>query len=107
MVLWRLPDSLAGYNKDFSKVYMDEMVPEWMRPFIMVHERGEWQERANHGLDQEPAHQIATKAEKAAVVKAGMSWSKYNKEFLSLLPRITARGGSNPPDLVKSHHRLW
>jgi hypothetical protein len=106
VVFWKLPDSLAGYNKDFSTVYMDEMTPFDMIPHIMVHETREYNERNLNGLDYEKAHVIATQAEHEDVEKAGQSWDKYNKTFLSLLPKITARGGKNPPDLVKTHHRL-
>jgi hypothetical protein len=98
IVITELPDGLAGYNKDFSKVYIDSLVPKEMIPFIVYHETYEYLQRTL-GKNYEEAHKLATEEEKKIVIKSGINWDGYNKTYLSLLPTIKARNSKGPEDL--------
>jgi len=100
VIIEELPDRVAGYNKDFSKVFIDPLVPEWMKPFIILHEIKEYKER-QLGKDYDAAHRLATELEKQALVERGLNWESYSNTYLSLLPKIRSRGSKGPEELYK------
>jgi hypothetical protein len=94
-----LPEGIAGYNKDFSKVYIDILVPDWMKKPLLGHEAFEYQ-AIRAGRSYEEAHKLATQYEKTLCEQLNINWEEYDKEYKSLLPKIKARGSVGPSDLV-------
>jgi hypothetical protein len=100
MEIVELPEGIAGYNADFSKVYIDILVPEYMHKPIMAHEAFEYQ-AIRAGKSYVEAHKLATQYEKTICSNLSIDWEKYNKTYLELLPKIKARKSVGPLDLVK------
>lgn len=85
---------LAGYSKDGKTIYIDRHLPEFLPTrfssdihysvdkFLILHEAIEKTLIDTLGLKYQHAHQIALRAEKAAVKSAGIRWSSYDK-FMS------------------------
>lgn len=85
---------LAGYSKDGKTIYIDRHLPETLPAkfssdihysvdkFLILHEAIEKTLIDTLGLKYQHAHQIALRAEKAAVKSAGIRWSSYDK-FMS------------------------
>lgn len=78
---------LAGYSKDGSIIYIDRHLPSfflekgYVRPidrFLILHESIEKALIDKLNLHYQHAHQIALRAEEAAVRSFGISWSAYN-----------------------------
>jgi len=94
-----LPEGIAGYNRDFSIVYEDVLVPEWMDKPLLAHEAFEYQ-AIRAGKSYEEAHRLATQYEKTICASLNIKWESYDAEYKSLLPKIKARGSEGPEDLV-------
>ena len=102
---------LAGYSKDGKRFYIDHKMPRGFKdggrffntdiPIILheVVEKSLLEEE--HGILYELAHQIALRAEEAAVKGAGMSWTPYNSFCMQQLKRIGTRSAypNCPKDL--------
>jgi hypothetical protein len=78
---------LAGYSNNGKVIYIDRMMPTgfklkgaWFEtdPFLILHEEVEKTMIDQLGLHYLHAHQIATRAEQAAVRAAGHSWQAYD-----------------------------
>ena len=79
---------LAGYSKDGKTIYIDRHMPsEWEYKgrkidtdrFLLLHEEVEKTLIDQLDLHYLHAHQIATRAEEAAVRAAGISWRDYDR----------------------------
>jgi hypothetical protein len=79
---------LAGYSEDGQTIYIDRHMPKFFRlngrkidtdRFLILHE--EVEKTLIDGLDLHylHAHQIATRAEQAAVRAAGIKWQEYDR----------------------------
>ena len=78
---------LAGYSLDAKTIYIDRDLPRGFSfkgrqiesdPFLVLHEEVEKTLIDQLGLHYLHAHQIATRAEQAAVRAAGISWRAYD-----------------------------
>jgi len=79
---------LAGYNVDGTIIYIDRHMPRSFKHkgrvietdrFLVLHEEVEKTLIDQLGLHYLHAHQIATRAEQAAVRAAGISWRAYDR----------------------------
>src|SRR3984893_6513453 len=79
---------LAGYSRDGKTIYIDRHMPPSFRyrgrdidtdRFLILHEEVEKTLIDQLGLHYLHAHQIATRAEQAAVRAAGISWRAYDR----------------------------
>jgi len=79
---------LAGYSQDGKTIYIDRHMPPSFRfrgrtietdRFLVLHEEVEKTLIDQLGLHYLHAHQIATRAEQAAVRAAGVSWRAYDR----------------------------
>ena len=79
---------LAGYSLDGKTIYIDRHMPQSFRfrgrtietdRFLVLHEEVEKTLIDRLGLHYLHAHQIATRAEQAAVRAAGVSWRAYDR----------------------------
>ena len=106
-----LPEGIAGYNADFSKIYIDTSVQEKaielgleyskVEQVIIAHETFEYQ-AIRAGKSYTEAHRLATQYEKTVSRDIGLDWELFNKMYLSLLPVIKDRKSIGPSDLVWS-----
>ena len=78
---------LAGYSKDGKTIYIDRHMPKTFRSrgreievdgFLILHEEVEKTLIDQLNLHYLHAHQIASRAEQAAVRAAGVSWQDYD-----------------------------
>jgi hypothetical protein len=79
---------LAGYNVDHSKIYIDRHLARTYKDhqghshevdkFLIIHEATEKAMIDNWHLHYQHAHQIALRAEEAAVRAAGLEWREYD-----------------------------
>lgn len=111
---WDIP-YLAGYSRDGKTVYIDRHLPEsfesegkrhFVDPFLILHESVEKALLDELGLVYQHAHQIALRAEEAAVRASGISWKEYDR-FMQQY--IKSAGHENlkkiPPELdIKPYH---
>jgi hypothetical protein len=79
---------LAGYSQDGKTIYIDRHMPRSFRyrgriietdSFLILHEEVEKTLIDQLGLHYLHAHQIATRAEQAAVRAAGVTWRDYDR----------------------------
>src|SRR5450755_1259551 len=79
---------LAGYSTDGKRIYIDRHLPPTFEDkgktiavarFLLLHEEVEKTLIDQLGLHYQHAHQIATRAEEAAVRADGVSWRNYNR----------------------------
>jgi hypothetical protein len=79
---------LAGYSQDGKTIYIDRHMPNSFKfrgrtidtdRFLVLHEEVEKTLIDRLGLHYLHAHQIATRAEQAAVRAAGVSWRAYDR----------------------------
>src|SRR6516164_9249736 len=79
---------LAGYSQDGKTIYIDRHMPQSFKfrgrtietdRFLVLHEEVEKTLIDRLGLHYLHAHQIATRAEQAAVRAAGISWRAYDR----------------------------
>lgn len=79
---------LAGYSRDGKTIYIDRHIPKGFRHngryiatdrFLILHESVEKALLHMWGLIYQHAHQIALRAEQAAVRAAGVRWQDYDR----------------------------
>jgi hypothetical protein len=79
---------LAGYSQDGKTIYIDRHMPKMMKVrgrevdtdrFLILHEEVEKTLIDQLNLHYLHAHQIATRAEEAAVRAAGIGWRDYDR----------------------------
>ena len=88
---------LAGYSEDGKIIYIDRHMPRSFKfqgrtvdtdRFLILHEEVEKTLIDQLGLHYLHAHQIATRAEQAAVRAAGVNWRDYDRFMQQYVKRI-------------------
>jgi hypothetical protein len=88
---------LAGYSLDGKTIYIDRHMPKSFKfrgrkietdRFLILHEEVEKTLMDQVGLHYLHAHQIATRAEEAAVRAAGVEWRAYDRFMQKYVKRI-------------------
>jgi len=88
---------LAGYSEDGKTIYIDRHMPRSFKfqgrtvatdRFLILHEEVEKTLIDQLGLHYLHAHQIATRAEQAAVRAAGVNWRDYDRFMQQYVKRI-------------------
>ena len=88
---------LAGYSRDGKIIYIDRHMPQTMRyagrdidtdRYLILHEEVEKTLIDQLGLHYLHAHQIASRAEQAAVRAAGIRWRDYDRFMQKYVKRI-------------------
>jgi hypothetical protein len=88
---------LAGYSRNGKIIYIDRHMPEMMRyggrdintdRYLILHEEVEKTLIDQLGLHYLHAHQIASRAEQAAVRAAGIRWRDYDRFMQKYVKRI-------------------
>src|SRR5712672_788789 len=88
---------LAGYSQDGKTIYIDRHMPKTMKfrgrevdtdRFLILHEEVEKTLIDQLDLHYLHAHQIATRAEEAAVRAAGIAWRDYDRFMQKYVKRI-------------------
>ena len=98
---------LAGYSEDGKTIYIDRHMPRFFRfrgrkidtdRFLILHEEVEKTLIDQLGLHYLHAHQIATRAEQAAVRAAGVTWRDYDRFMQKYVKRIGDERLTKVPD---------
>jgi len=101
---------LAGYSVDRSKIYIDRHLEKAFTDhlgrrhevdrFLILHEATEKALIDSWGLHYQHAHQIALRAEEAAVRAAGIQWRDYDRFMQQWIKRAdSAQVSKVPADL--------
>ena len=106
---------LAGYSNDGKTIYIDRHMPRTMKfrarevdtdRFLILHEEVEKTLIDQLNLHYLHAHQIASRAEEAAVRAAGVLWRDYDRFMQKHVKRIgDERLKKVPPDLDLKPYR--
>ena len=106
---------LAGYSFDGKTIYIDRHMPASFKfkgrtintdRFLVLHEEVEKSLIDQLGLHYLHAHQIATRAEEAAVRAAGLEWRDYDRFMQKYVKRIgDERLSKVPRDLDTKPYR--
>src|SRR5947209_9976540 len=106
---------LAGYSIDGKTIYIDRHMPRIMKVdgrevdtdrFLILHEEVEKTLIDQLGLHYLHAHQIAARAEEAAVRAAGLRWRDYDRFMQKHVKTIgDERLSKVPPDLDLKPYR--
>jgi len=98
---------LAGYSEDGKTIYIDRHMPQFFKfrgrkvdtdRFLILHEEVEKTLIDQLGLHYLHAHQIATRAEQAAVRAAGINWRDYDRFMQKYVKRIGDERLTKVPD---------
>ena len=98
---------LAGYSQDGKTIYIDRHMPRSFKfrgraietdRFLILHEEVEKTLIDQLGLHYLHAHQIATRAEQAAVRAAGVTWRDYDRFMQKNVKRIGHERLTQVPD---------
>jgi hypothetical protein len=98
---------LAGYSLDGNTIYIDRHMPPTFKyktriinidRFLLLHEAVEKALIDQLGLRYLHAHQIATRAEEAAVSAAGIDWREYDRFVQKNVKRIGGERPTKVPD---------
>jgi len=98
---------LAGYSEDGKTIYIDRHMPRSFKfrgravdtdRFLILHEEVEKTLIDQLGLHYLHAHQIATRAEQAAVRAAGIKWHDYDRFMQKYVKRIGDERLTKVPD---------
>ncbi len=106
---------LAGYSRDGKTIYIDRHMPRTMKlrgreidtdRFLILHEEVEKTLIDQLNLHYLHAHQIATRAEEAAIRAAGLRWRDYDRFMQKYVKRIgDERLSKVPADLDLKPYR--
>jgi len=106
---------LAGYSRDGKTIYIDRHMPKSFRfrgrvietdRFLILHEEVEKTLIDQLSLHYLHAHQIATRAEQAAVRAAGVNWRDYDRFMQKFVKRLgDERLTRVPADLDEKPYR--
>ena len=106
---------LAGYSLDGKRIYIDRHLPETflykgraipVDRYLLLHEEVEKTLIDQLDLHYQHAHQIATRAEEAAVRADGVSWRAYDRFMQTYVKRMgDERLTKLPPDLDLKPYR--
>ncbi len=98
---------LAGYSLNGKTIYIDRHMPQFFKfrgrkidtdRFLILHEEVEKTLIDQLGLHYLHAHQIATRAEEAAVRAAGIGWRDYDRFMQKYVKRIGDERLTKVPD---------
>ena len=98
---------LAGYREDGNTIYIDRHMPRFFKfrgrkidtdRFLILHEEVEKTLIDQLGLHYLHAHQIATRAEQAAVRAVGVTWHDYDRFMQKYVKRIGDERLTKVPD---------
>ncbi|MBO0759400.1 MAG: hypothetical protein J2P54_26475, partial [Bradyrhizobiaceae bacterium] len=98
---------LAGYSNDGKTIYIDRHMPRLWKyrgreidtdRYLILHEEVEKTLIDQLGLHYLHAHQIATRAEQAAVRAAGVSWRDYDRFMQKYVKKIGDERLTRIPD---------
>jgi hypothetical protein len=98
---------LAGYSEDGKTIYIDRHMPQTFKfrgrvvdtdRFLILHEEVEKTLIDQLGLHYLHAHQIATRAEQAAVRAAGINWRDYDRFMQKYVKHIGDERLTRVPD---------
>lgn len=98
---------LAGYSEDGKTIYIDRHMPKSFKfhgrvietdRFLILHEEVEKTLIDQLGLHYLHAHQIATRAEQAAVRAAGVNWRDYDRFMQKYVKHIGNERLTKVPD---------
>jgi hypothetical protein len=98
---------LAGYSEDGKTIYIDRHMPRSFKfrgrvvktdRFLILHEEVEKTLIDQLGLHYLHAHQIATRAEQAAVRAAGITWRDYDRFMQKYVKRLGDERLTKVPD---------
>ena len=98
---------LAGYSEDGQTIYIDRHMPKTMSyggreintdRYLILHEEVEKTLIDQLDLHYLHAHQIATRAEQAAVRAAGLSWHAYDRFMQKYVKRVSDERLKKVPD---------
>jgi hypothetical protein len=98
---------LAGYSEDGKTIYIDRHMPKAFKfrgraietdRFLILHEEVEKTLIDQLGLHYLHAHQIATRAEQAAVRAAGVNWRDYDRFMQTYVKQIGDERLTKVPD---------
>ena len=98
---------LAGYSEDGKTIYIDRHMPKSFKfhgrvietdRFLILHEEVEKTLIDQLGLHYLHAHQIATRAEQAAVRAAGVNWRDYDRFMQKYVKHIGDERLTKVPD---------
>jgi hypothetical protein len=98
---------LAGYSLDGARVYIDRHLPETflyrgravaVDRYLLLHEEVEKTLIDQLDLHYQHAHQIATRAEEAAVRADGISWRAYDRFMQRYVKRMGDERLAKVPD---------
>jgi hypothetical protein len=97
-----LPEGIAGYSTDGTKIYVDIIVPAWMWTPLVTHETLEMALVLDLGFKYDWAHQQATQLERKVVESLQQSWDEYDKTCKGLIDMVAKRTPKPPapPDLA-------
>ncbi|HUB25781.1 MAG TPA: hypothetical protein VL992_10165 [Tepidisphaeraceae bacterium] len=88
---------LAGYSHDGKTIYIDRHLPHsfvyrgkrvGVDRFLVLHEAVEKSLLDSLGLHYQHAHQIALRAEEAAVRAAGVGWTEYDRFMQQFIKEV-------------------
>ncbi len=106
---------LAGYSLDGKRIYIDRHLPPTFRyrgreiavdRYLLLHEEVEKALIDHLDLHYQHAHQIATRAEEAAVRADGVSWRAYDRFMQTYVKEMgDERLTKLPPDLDLKPYR--
>ena len=106
---------LAGYSRDGNTIYIDRHMPKSFRfkgrvietdRFLILHEEVEKTLIDRLNLHYLHAHQIATRAEQAAVRAAGVNWRDYDRFMQQYVKKLgDERLTRVPADLDEKPYR--
>ena len=106
---------LAGYSRDGKTIYIDRHMPKSFRfkgrvvetdRFLILHEEVEKTLIDQLNLHYLHAHQIATRAEQAAVRACGVTWREYDRFMQKNVKKIGDEGLTKvPADLDQKPYR--
>jgi hypothetical protein len=98
---------LAGYATDGKTIYVDRHLPRSylarggrrvrIERFLLLHEAIEKALIDEVGLHYQHAHQIATRAEQAAVRAEGLSWAEYDRFTQRYVKSLGSERVTRPP----------
>ena len=98
---------LAGYSRDGKRIYIDRHLPPTFSyrgrdvavdRYLLLHEEVEKTLIDQLGLHYQHAHQIATRAEEAAVRADGVSWRAYDRFMQTYVKEMGDERLSKLPD---------
>jgi hypothetical protein len=98
---------LAGYSEDGKTIYIDRHMPKSFKfrgrtietdRFLILHEEVEKTLIDQLGLHYLHAHQIATRAEQAAVRASGVNWRDYDRFMQKYVKQIGDERLTKVPD---------